>query len=301
MASRSVFAVTGNRVVAIGLDLFLLAWAGSFVVAEPPLGNLAVPLIALLYFALMPATRLQGTLGKYVLRIKLADRSGGRLGWRASIIRGTAMLAWLAIPFLLEAWARHSTGLRWLTEYWWLLFFLPWMTLAFRVRRESAFDLLAGSVVTARRATPEATLADAGREAPSRVTGAAVVLLCFMAGYGMLLTAQVMHVKNFRARTSYAIQAVQDLKARVVDFRAVHERWPSSQDLGVPDWNPYPDGGGYRLKQDGSIEIEFTVLPELKGHRIVFVPRLAPGGQSVTWACSTDGGINPQYLPVNCR
>lgn len=301
MASRSVFAVTGNRVVAFGLDLVLLAVASSVVVGASPLANLAVPFMALLYFALLPATPLQGTLGKFVLRIKLTDRDGGRLGWRASALRGAAMLAWLAIPFLLEAWARHSTDIRWATEYWWLFFLLPWTTLAFRVRRESAFDLLAGSMVTARRATPETIVADAGRDAPSRVTGAAVVLLCLMAGYGMLLTMQVMHVKNFRARTWYAIQAVQELKTRVVEFRAVHDRWPSSQDLGVPDWNPYPDGGGYRLKPDGSIEIEFTVLPELKGHRILLVPRMAPGGHSVNWACSTDGGMNPQYVPVHCR
>ena len=56
----------------------------------------------------------------------------------------------------------------------------------------------------------------------------------------------------------------------------------------------YPDGGGYRLKPDGSIEIEFTVLPELKGHRILLVPRMAPGGQSLLGGrltyCQPPGG-----------
>ena len=71
-------------------------------------------------------------------------------------------------------------------------------------------------------------------------------------------------------------------------------------EMGIPDWNPYPDGGGYRLQANGTLVITFSVLPELKGRSITFAPKLAGNGQ-IDWQCSADPEIERRYLPSSCR
>jgi hypothetical protein len=70
--------------------------------------------------------------------------------------------------------------------------------------------------------------------------------------------------------------------------------------MGIPDWNPYPDGGGYRLQANGTVVITFSVLPELKGYSITFTPKPAENGP-IDWQCSADAGLDRRYLPSSCR
>src|SRR5689334_16652390 len=82
-----VFAGTGNRAAAMLLDIVLLAFATSFIPPEVPYLAFIKILIVVLYFWLMPLSPLQGTLGKWICRIKLCDRAGRRLSARAAAIR----------------------------------------------------------------------------------------------------------------------------------------------------------------------------------------------------------------------
>ena len=95
-------ALTGTRVLALVLDLALL----TLVMALAPVGiepfRFAVFLgIAFLYFGGLPLTRLQGTPGKWICRIRLCDRAGRPLGWQRSALRAAATLAWWCVPVLL--------------------------------------------------------------------------------------------------------------------------------------------------------------------------------------------------------
>ena len=99
---RSVLAGGGNRAAAFLLDVILLVFLmGLFSESLGDLRQFVLPLIALGYVAAMPLTPLQGTLGKWVCRIKICDRCGNRLGWRASVLRALATFGWFSLPFVL--------------------------------------------------------------------------------------------------------------------------------------------------------------------------------------------------------
>ena len=69
--------------------------------------------------------------------------------------------------------------------------------------------------------------------------------------------------------------------------------------MGVAEWTPYPEGGGYRLRADGNILISFTVMPDLKGHSLTLRP--VAEGRGLRWQCSADAGFPQQFLPATCR
>ena len=71
--------------------------------------------------------------------------------------------------------------------------------------------------------------------------------------------------------------------------------------LGVAEWTPYRDGGGYRLNPDGSILISFSVLRGLKGHSLVQRPVASADGKKITWQCSADAEFARGFLPAGCR
>src|SRR5206468_2392625 len=99
---RNVFPAAGHRGGALLLDLVLIAFAASLLGAEVPYRGVVLAALVLLYFAAMPLTPLQGTLGKWICRLKLCDRNGARLAWWRSLLRAALMLAWLALPVALE-------------------------------------------------------------------------------------------------------------------------------------------------------------------------------------------------------
>ena len=87
-ASQAVlYGGSGNRAVAFIIDLMLLAFPVSALSSISPLGASTLPLFVFLYLVLMPLTRLQGTLGQWICRIRLCDRHGTRLTWRAAVPR----------------------------------------------------------------------------------------------------------------------------------------------------------------------------------------------------------------------
>jgi uncharacterized RDD family membrane protein YckC len=297
----SVLAGSGNRAVALLLDLILLAFlAGTFAGYLEAIRQFVVPLLFLIYFAAMPLTRLQGTLGKWICRIKICDRQGNRLGWRASLIRTLATISWFALPLVLGEILSNAAFRHRLTEIWWLLFLLPWVSIGFMPRRESLFDLLAGSLVVRYKATPENIASVEPVQKRRLLNGVGMALLCLFVGFAFSTMTGMQRTKNLFSRIAYAIGETRELRKQIEQFHDAEKRWPDAVEMGIPDWNPYPDGGGYRLQANGTVIITFSVLPELKGYSITFAPKPAESGQ-IDWQCSADPGIERRYLPGSCR
>ena len=298
---RAIFAGSGNRAVAFLLDLILVTFSGPLVTDLALPGSYVFAGIAFLYFAGMPLSPLQGTLGKWICRIKLCDRSGNRLTWRASAVRTAATMCWFGIPVALASspWFQElDTGL---LSVLWSLIVLPWAPAGFMPRRESLFDLLAGSVVVRRKATTGSIASAEPVQKPGIFNVAGVVVLCLAFGAMLSLMIGAHHDHDRRVRISYAIMETQALRQEIEAFHGREQRWPTAGELSVPEWNPYPDGGGFRLQADGSILITFSVLPDLKRHSITYRPTLSVDGKRIEWHCSADARFRKAYLPPNCR
>jgi uncharacterized RDD family membrane protein YckC len=296
-----VIAGDGNRAVALLLDLLLLVFLASTVSGPAEsFRHYVLPGFFLVYFAAMPLTSIQGTLGKWVCRIKICDRQGRKLNWRASLVRTIATICWFSLPLVLGEILSNAALRHRLTEIWWLLFLLPWVSIGFMPRRESLFDLLAGTLVVRYRADPESVACAEIAEKRRILNGIGLVLGCLFIGFIFSTTIQMQHVKNFHFRIAYAIGETLPLRKNIEAFHDAEKRWPTPVEMGIPDWNPYPDGGGYRLQANGTVVITFSVLPELKGYSITFTPKPAENGQ-IDWQCSADAGLDRRYLPSSCR
>jgi uncharacterized RDD family membrane protein YckC len=298
---RSILAGNGNRAAAFLLDVTLLVFLMGTV--SESLGDLRpfiLPLIALGYVVAMPLTPLQGTLGKWVCRIKICDRRGNRLGLRASLLRALATFGWFAAPFMLgqlipDVALRHQVS-----ELWMLLLFLPWISIGFMPRCESLFDLLAGSLVVRVKVTPEDINSFESIQKPRVLNGIGTALLFLLLGVFFSMIWQEQRVRSMKIRIVYAIIETRELRKQIEAFHEAEKRWPIAREINLPDWSPYPDGGGYRLQDNGTVVITFSVLPELKGRSITFVPKWTASG-TIEWQCSADSGIERRYLPRSCR
>jgi hypothetical protein len=107
--------------------------------------------------------------------------------------------------------------------------------------------------------------------------------------------------KNLRARVAYAWEQTANLRTAVENFYREHHQLPTSADaLGTTGHRTdYPDGGYFRLESNGRIRITFTVKPALRSGTIVQSPTFEES--KLRWACTIEGSIKRQYLPVSCR
>jgi hypothetical protein len=85
------------------------------------------------------------------------------------------------------------------------------------------------------------------------------------------------------------------VREKIAGFHGQYQRWPTPAELGVADYIPYPDGGGYRLMADGSIVITFAVVPELKGKSIYIQPIISGDGKPLSWRCTADPEVPKHY------
>lgn len=295
-----VFAGSGNRAVATVLDLIVLFLMAALISGLPAPANLLLAPLAFLYLSGMPLTPLGGTLGKWVCRIRLCDRQGRPLGWHAAALRAGATVGWLALPALLGMLARSADlpVARMLADLWWLVFLLPWVSIGFLPRRESLFDLVAGSLVVRAKADAE-QIADTATPPVRIFGGLGTLLLCLGIGAALSIMLSVYQARMLHGRIAYAVNETKSLRTRIEDFRGEKQRWPTAAELGMPDGVPYPDGGSYRVQDSGRIVITFSVLPELKGRSLVFTP--TPEDSALRWTCQADAGLDKSFLPAACR
>jgi len=304
MASNSqpVLADLGTRGGAFLLDL-LLAVLALGVVQE--LGGFdarpVVLVLILLYFCGMPLTRLQGTLGKWICRARICDKEGRQVGWRAACVRGAAMFVWLALPGLLGEAAKRGMTIGAALPAVLIVFLLPWALAGFLPRRQSLFDLLAGTMVVRRAADAAAVQGIDTSAKPRWIAAIAFTAFCLFFGFMMDTGIAAFQDQERRGRVMYAVEQTRPLRERIEAFHSKEKRWPTPVEAGVAEWTPYPAGGGYRLEKDGSVTISFSQVPELKGRTITFRPVPIDGGARLRWDCTADAGLRRSYLPGSCR
>ena len=297
-----VLADLGTRGGALLLDLVLVVAAlgtiqelGGFN-ARP-----VVLVLAVLYFCGMPLTRLQGTFGKWICRIRICDKEGRRIGGRAAVVRGLATLGWLALPGLLGEAAMRGMTIGAALPAVLVVFLLPWALAGFLARRQSLFDLLAGTMVVRRSADAAAVQSIDLSIKPRWIRATGLTVFCLLSGVMMSAGIAAFQDQERRGRVLFAIEATRPLRERIEAFHEKEKRWPTAAEAGVAEWTPYPAGGGYRLGPDGSVTISFSQAPELKGHSIRFRPAPIEGGARLRWDCTADAGLPRSYLPGACR
>lgn len=298
-----LYGGSGNRAVAFIIDLLLLALPLSALSAISPLGAYTLPLFVFLYLVLMPLTPLQGTLGQWICRIRLCDRRGQPLTWRAAVPRAGATIMWFCLPAVFsKLFSAGGMPLgKVLGDIWWLLFLMPWALIGFRPRRESAFDLIAGSLVVTSRAEAQQIADNDGTRNLKLFRAVGTLLLCLAVGAMLQSLIDVYKARSLHGRIAYAVEETLPLRARIHEFRDQMGRWPTASDLGMAATIPYPDGGHYSLQTQARIVIRFSVLPELKDRSLTFTPTLIPNENRVDWQCSADAGLDKRYLPTACR
>ena len=102
---RRAFAYIIDFIVFVGIYFLLKPFlnAGSIVQNDffhALLGFVALNAILLLYLSTMESSQLQGSFGKYLLKIKVANNAGGRSSFRAALARNAVKLftcCWLLL------------------------------------------------------------------------------------------------------------------------------------------------------------------------------------------------------------
>lgn len=238
------------------------AWA----LERAELGYWALAAIAGLYFVILPATPLQGTPGKRMGRMRIADTAGRRIGLGRAFIRFAASVPSIAlagIGFLVAAWTP---------------------------RRQALHDLAAGTLVVKLDATPE----QVGRPAPTlgwfaRLGLALTLALLIALGHSFVLIQQDRATRN---RIVSALYKTTAYRAEV--HQALAARLPPP-----PAPQPPKDVRAISVRPDGTIVVELAA--ELApGGRVFFHPTPVAQRNGEHWRCSAEA-IHPKLLPAGCR
>ena len=264
------YAAPSRRAIAFGLDFIALqllfiaaaiAWESAGI--RPP-GYVPAAIVAA-YLGLLPATPLQGTFGKRLAGIRIADLSGKRIGLGRSLLRLV-----LFVP---------SIGLAG----------MGFVAAAFTRRRQALHDLGAGTLVVRLDATPEALAPD-----PPPMWWFNRLGLALVVGFVSLVLymfVQVYQDRRMREHTMALVANVRPYQEEVA--RALDSQSP------MPVANKLPrHARAMAARPDGAIVVEVAdeLLP---GARFVFRPVKNAKGE-VMWTCRAENA-RPTHLPAWCR
>jgi uncharacterized RDD family membrane protein YckC len=204
------FASRTRRSFALALDLFFCVWiliaAAAIVdmVFDRRLGWIATIALVVAYFVLSTASKWQGTPGKRLMGIKVADIGGGRIGIGRAALRAAATLLSIAtfgVGFAVAFWDR---------------------------KRRALHDFIAGTVVADRQATPEA-IAQSQPPMPSlpaRIGKTALLLLIF--GLPIAIYEYPMHGGLARQTNNQNFAETALVVAALDAYKQKNGRYPQS-------------------------------------------------------------------------
>lgn len=314
--AKDLFAEIAVRIIAFGADLIVVLFGMIFlnerlfglVGLGDDLRTAAWMLLMIAYFTVSWTSPLRATPLQWLLGLRVLHQSGRQLKFHEALIRGVAVsLLWAFVLFALHQFFRPVAWF--LIAAVALLLYVPSIT----ARRQGPHDYLVRSVVVNRRALrsaddqqrmqkfladEKAAVSKAARPSiPKMITDALVLGVPL---YLMVAGIQFTHHKNMYARISYAMHAAQETKYAAQKFYLESGAWPQTEtELGMPMRHNYPAGGYFELQGNGSIRVQFEILPELKNGTILIEPQVDAG--KVAWQCRAIGDIRRKYLPAGCR
>lgn len=282
-ATEAVYASFWRRLGAFVADQLLLGgFAFLWFAALANMGrtslilNLGVTVAAILvapwlYTALFESGSRQATPGKQLLRIKVTDLRGARIGFARAT--GRHFAEWLSILTLLVGYALAI----------------------FTRRRQAMHDLLAGTLVVREDAAP-AAVAGSERAAPmsgGALAGAlAVVLAALSVPVGYLALA-IPAYRDFEVRTQIAegLTLAHEFELAVDLHRIEYGEWPA--DLTALQIDDYTQGLVNEAKfvdaieiVDGTVVVRFNAVThaDLQNRRLALRPWLNEDEQ-IAWQC----------------
>lgn len=263
-----------RRVAANILDSLVLIIPN--VVVTFLLGNGTVALLVqlavmVLYYAWMHSSAGQATLGKRAFRMKVTDLDGERIGFGRALLRVPAF--WLSALML-------GLGL---------------LMAAFTRRKQALHDMMCGTLVVNRVATPEEVRAGGDTMPVTAGVWAMIVLVGIIPVTGMLAAIAIpaYHDYTIRAKVAEVLSAAGPLKQRVEEAFRNRRPLPAG-----PQQVNSRFAAGAEITPQGHVVM--TLAPEVvgSGGRIRQAPLVA--GEGLQWKCSGEG-IEPKYLPAMCR
>jgi len=252
---------------------------------------------AWLYYALMHSSAQQATVGKRAIGIKVTDLLGERIGFG-------------------RATGRHiATFLSALT------LFIGFAMAGFTARRQALHDMVAGTLVVSKDASPAAIVA--GLQAP-KVSGGVVALavlasLVPLTGFLAAITIPAYQDYLIRSQVTEGLMAAVPYQATVVEAIAAGESFENinTTTANIPAVATSPHVDSIQVTR-GVVVITYGGAGErkLSGQQLALVPGLRPGGD-VVWTCGLapvpDGvtaavrahlqytSVPAKYLPSACR
>ena len=268
---------------AVIVNIVSFALTYSLVTVKPGF-DLVATLIGIvlswLYFALMVSSSNQGTLGKMAFGIKVTGLDGERISF-------------------LRATGRHFA--EWVSA---VLLLIGFVMAAFTERKQALHDIMAGTLVVRKDATPEEAMAGSGTMKITWGVWVMIVLLGPLPMWiGIVAAISVPAYQDYSARAymTEVVAAGQSAKSTVQEFHAKNGKLPATlEEAGFvqPD---SPHVGATRLSVEGPkvvVGVTARGMPATVGQGEVLFT--ADAANPVTWRCSS-GGIKPKFLPAACR
>jgi uncharacterized RDD family membrane protein YckC/Tfp pilus assembly major pilin PilA len=313
---RAPLHATGGVVPYAGFWWRVLGWLIDYVILVVCIGVVAAVtgsnkgaqsvalamfyfVVPLFYTVLMESSRLQGTLGKLAVGIKVTDLAGNRI----SIGRALGRFCGHIIDALTLGIGYGMAG--------------------FTERRQTLHDMIAGTLVVHRDFVPD-SIRDAAPAPTSALRTVLIVIGILLFGpfsLGIVAAIAIPAYQNYtiRAQVMEGLVAAGTLKAAVEQAAIQGANWAKidSQSLGIQQ----PQGLKYvqTLRvESGAVIIEYggQANAKIRGGRLVIIPGLT-SSQELVWVCGraeipesakmaiAEGAkytnVPNAYLPMSCR
>jgi uncharacterized RDD family membrane protein YckC/Tfp pilus assembly major pilin PilA len=304
-----VYASFGRRFGACVIDFVLIVLLYSFVegllrpsIDHKAFGPLVVlALVAWPYKAIMESSAWQATFGKRALGIKVTSLQGERISfWRAT---GRVF----------------AQGLSQLCVY------IGYLMAAFTQRRQALHDLIAGTLVTRRDATPAEIALSPPAARGEGIVAAAIVAIVAIFVIGVLAAIAIPAYQDYtiRSQVTHGINMAEPYKVTVAQALAAGtESLMINTGSGGTIAPDTPSSGTY---EDSVAVVAGNILiiygqkanPHLKGRHLAIYAIQNPDG-TLTWVCgrSAPAGdenntsvrafrslsdVQDKYLPTSCK